>query len=80
MASRRRRNEGGRLEIRPQPQDGYPKDRQQAHVTAILYGNLRAEIVSNAGGLNPAGCAAAAAGTGMGRPVSWKAASRSGGG
>jgi hypothetical protein len=49
MASRRRRNEGGRLEIRPQPQDGYPKDRQQAHVTAILYGNLRAEIVSNAG-------------------------------
>ena len=49
MASRRRSNEGGRLEVRPQPQDGYPRDRQQAHVTAILYGNLRAEIVSNAG-------------------------------
>jgi hypothetical protein len=49
MASRRRIDEGGRLEVRPQPQDGYLRDRQQAHVTAILYGNLRAEIVSNAG-------------------------------
>jgi hypothetical protein len=49
MASRRRSNEGGRLEVRPQSQDGYPRDRQQAHVTAILYGNLRAEIVSDAG-------------------------------
>ena len=50
MASRRRSNEGGGLEVRPQSQDGYPGDRQQAHVTAILYGNLRAEIVSDAGG------------------------------
>ena len=49
MASRRRSNEGGRLEVRPQSQDGYPRDRQQAHVTGILYGNLRAEIVSDAG-------------------------------
>lgn len=49
MAGHRRGHEAGRLEARTPAENRHPRDRQQVQMSAVLYGNLRAEIISNAG-------------------------------
>src|SRR5690242_16762248 len=49
MAGHRRSHEAGRLEARTPAENRHPRDRQQVQMSAVLYGNLRAEIISNAG-------------------------------